>query len=49
VQTDIVVLNCDVCCSFPLTAMLGMLTDLKSTFDFDKSFGSQDFIPLDPL
>ena len=29
VQTDIVVLNCDVCCSFPLTDMLGKFAGLK--------------------
>jgi len=26
-----------------------MLTDLKSTFDLDQSFGSQDLVPLGPL
>lgn len=35
VQTDIVVLNCDVCCSFPLTAMLGKFADFNSTRDHD--------------
>lgn len=34
-QADIIVLNCDVCCSFPLTDMLGKLAVCKSVYEFE--------------